>query len=41
MNSATSNIQRLKYHRFTPSDCEDKEIRKFEFLENLSSFLSD
>ena len=32
MNYVGPNNLSLKYQRFTPSDCQDKEIRKFEFV---------
>jgi len=32
MNSERSNNLSLKYQEFTQSGCEDKVIRKFEFL---------
>ena len=32
VNSVRSNNLSLKYQRFKPSDCEDIEIKKFEFV---------
>ena len=33
MNTVRSNS--LKYKRFTPSGCKDKEVRKTEFMERI------
>ena len=32
INSVRSNNLSLKYQRFTPSDCKDVLVRKFEFV---------
>ena len=32
MKSVRSNSLSMKYQKFTPSDCKDIEIRKFEFV---------
>ena len=38
MNSVGSNSQSLKYQRFTPSDWQDIEIDKFEFVAETHPF---
>ena len=37
MNSVKANNYSLKYQRFTPSGCEDKYFRAFDFVPLLIS----
>ena len=39
MNSVRPNNLNLKYQRFTSSDCKGIEIRQFEFVTKLNSFV--
>ena len=39
LNYVKSNHLSLKYQRFTPSDCKDIEIIKFEFVAKTNSLI--